>query len=226
MIKVKLLKWLTVSIVIFGALLVQQQVRASMVTYSNESTYTLTVDNSGPLNAPFSGLGASVNVGGVFTVTPGPGVTAIGVGNVIGDTLPTNLGVSGPSLSDLDFSFVDPQNTFGFTVVNWTRPGYVGASTFEVTIFNGTTNVGSTTFNTPPFGEVFFGFESSLSFNSLTLREIIGDIHTGTLASGAIGSIDREWFGKFYVTPIPSAVILGGLGLTFSGWLLKRRNMV
>jgi len=219
MIKVKLLKWLTVSIVIFGALLVQQQVRASMVTYSNESTYTLTVDNSGPLNAPFSGLGASVNVGGVFTVTPGPGVTAIGVGNVIGDTLPTNLGVSGPSLSDLDFSFVDPQNTFGFTVVNWTRPGYVGASTFEVTIFNGTTNVGSTTFNTPSSGEVFFGFKSSHNFDFLTLREIAGgqqDIYSWG------GIADRESFGKFYVTPVPSAIILGVFGLSVAGVKLRK----
>ncbi len=28
------------------------------------------------------------------------------------------------------------------------------------------------------------------------------------------------------ITPVPSAVILGGLGLTFSGWLLKRKRMV
>ena len=28
------------------------------------------------------------------------------------------------------------------------------------------------------------------------------------------------------VTPVPSAVILGGLGLTFSGWLLKRKRMI
>jgi len=28
------------------------------------------------------------------------------------------------------------------------------------------------------------------------------------------------------VVPIPSAVILGGLGLTFSGWMLKRKRMV
>jgi hypothetical protein len=27
-------------------------------------------------------------------------------------------------------------------------------------------------------------------------------------------------------TPLPSAVILGSLGLTFSGWLLKRKRMI
>ena len=106
------------SIVLFGALGAHQQVRASIVTYSDESIYTLTVDTVGPLNAPYSGVTSSVNVGGVFTVTPGPGALGIAVSNVIYNTLPTDLGVYDESLTDLNFIFADFQNTFGFTVNN------------------------------------------------------------------------------------------------------------
>ena len=37
---------------------------------------------------------------------------------------------------------------------------------------------------------------------------------------------DSQGFRVVEVVPLPSAVILGSLGLTFSGWLLKRKRMV
>ena len=51
---------------------------------------------------------------------------------------------------------------------------------------------------------------------------------TGRLASGEL--LDNDFYiggnSKIVLTPIPSAVILGSLGLTFSGWLLKRKRMI
>ena len=51
---------------------------------------------------------------------------------------------------------------------------------------------------------------------------------TGTLADGGLINyqfrIGHE--AKIVLTPLPSAVILGGLGLSFSGWLLRRRRML
>ncbi|MHC4728530.1 MAG: hypothetical protein ACYS17_15015 [Planctomycetota bacterium] len=32
--------------------------------------------------------------------------------------------------------------------------------------------------------------------------------------------------GEVEVVPLPSAFILGSLGLTFSGWMLKRRRLL
>nr|MBC8274745.1 hypothetical protein [Chloroflexota bacterium] len=47
---------------------------------------------------------------------------------------------------------------------------------------------------------------------------------TGTLLSG--DQIDNNFYvnegSRIILTPVPSAVILGGLGLTFSGWLLHK----
>ncbi|MFX0200226.1 MAG: hypothetical protein ACFFCW_29250 [Candidatus Hodarchaeota archaeon] len=37
---------------------------------------------------------------------------------------------------------------------------------------------------------------------------------------------DRTGLDNVALTPVPSAVILGGIGITFSGWLLKRRKML
>jgi len=51
---------------------------------------------------------------------------------------------------------------------------------------------------------------------------------TGMLASGELINNDFSTIGnaRIVLTPVPSAVILGSLGLTFSGWLLRRRRML
>jgi len=224
MFEVKKLKLIVISMVLFGALFLQQEVKGSLITYSDELVYTLSVPVIGPLNAtvpaPGPALTTSINVAGLFTITPGPRATFIGVSNLLGNSLPTDLGVGNDqSFSDYDFSFTNPQNSFGFTVANSTAPGWVGTSTFEVTIFNGIANVGSTTFSSPSSGEVFFGFKSTLAFDFLTLREITGDVQNATQFGGAA---DREFFGKFYVTPIPPAVLLGVLGLGVTGLKLRK----
>jgi hypothetical protein len=52
-------------------------------------------------------------------------------------------------------------------------------------------------------------------------------ILSGTLSNGDpvnnMFQIRRD--GQIILTPVPSAVVLGSLGLTFSGWLLRRRKM-
>jgi len=48
----------------------------------------------------------------------------------------------------------------------------------------------------------------------------------GIEGSTMVGSYDDASGSHGFVTPVPSAVILGSLGLTFSGWLLKRKRMV
>ncbi len=53
---------------------------------------------------------------------------------------------------------------------------------------------------------------------------------TGTLASGDLINnqfrIGENATIKLVSIPVPSAVILGSLGLTFSGWLLHKRRML
>ena len=44
--------------------------------------------------------------------------------------------------------------------------------------------------------------------------------------SGVSSGNGGAYFDNFQITPVPSAVILGSLGLTFSGWLLRRRKML
>ena len=51
---------------------------------------------------------------------------------------------------------------------------------------------------------------------------------TGILASGDLININFSTLedARIVLTPVPSAVILGSIGLTFSGWLLRRRKML
>ncbi|UCH70810.1 MAG: hypothetical protein JSV29_02175, partial [Candidatus Bathyarchaeota archaeon] len=76
---------------------------------------------------------------------------------------------------------------------------------------------------------VTFGYgEVSSIYNSKNYYMEPARRLTGILASGEL--IDVDFYlgddAKIVLTPLPSSVILGSIGLTFSGWLLKRRKML
>lgn len=212
--------WMTIACVAVLTLLARgEQVRADIILYSSESAFVSATTPTGPLDAPFSGTTSSITVGGgLFTVTPGPGVPAIAVGNVVGIGLPTSLVVTGMSLSNFNFTFDGPPTAFGFTVANATDAVFLpGTSLFEVTLFNNATQVGAGSFVSPGSGNIFFGVQSSDPFNLLTLREVVGGPQNATPFGGFA---DREFFGRFFTDthPVPepgslSLFVLGILGL-------------
>ena len=69
---------------------------------------------------------------------------------------------------------------------------------------------------------------SSLTFTS-SLGVAIGDLDGSfsyRLLLVEYGASSDSLDSRASVVPVPSAVILGSLGLTFSGWLLKRKRMM
>jgi len=76
---------------------------------------------------------------------------------------------------------------------------------------------------------VAFGYgEVSSIYNSTNYYMEPARRLTGILASGEL--IDVDFYlgddAKIVLTPIPSTVILGTIGITFSGWMLHRRKML
>jgi hypothetical protein len=213
-----------------------EQVEADIITYSSEPAFVSATMPLGPLDAPFSAVTNSVTVGGgLFTVTPGPGVPGIAVANVIGIGLPSSLVVDGMSLSNFNFAFGAPTTAFGVTVANATAPDFLpGTSVFDIALFNNTAQVGMASFVSPGSGNIFFGVQSSDPFNLLTLREVVGGPQNATPFGGFA---DREFFGRFYVTqapvsepntPVPEPKTFALLGLGIScllayGWRNQRR---
>jgi len=91
--------------------------------------------------------------------------------------------------------------------------------TFSVSLFNGIVPVGSLQFNATNDIAAFIGVHSSLGFNRVEIREIIGDF-------------DNEYFGRFYTgaqplpggpVPEPSTYALVGSGVGLAA-LLRRRK--
>lgn len=76
-------------------------------------------------------------------------------------------------------------------------------STFEVTLFDGTTEVGSFTFARPNDQATFVGVWTDFGFDNIEIEE-------------TIGGIGNEFFGQFYTgttaIPEPTTLALFGLG--------------
>jgi hypothetical protein len=77
----------------------------------------------------------------------------------------------------------------------------------------------------------------AMSFSPTTLSgyldgQLIGSFSDISSTPINVGSLELvfqqqdQHVDNIFLTPIPSAVVLGSLGLTFSGWILKRRKMV
>lgn len=201
---------------------------AAVQTYSDEAEFIAQTAAAGPYSAPFIGVSTSVLIAdGLITATPGPGVPNLGVGNVLYIGLPSSLMTDGMSESDMDFSFSSSASAFGFTVANATGTSYLpGDSTFAVTWFDGSTELGKTQFVSPGTGSVFFGIRSTESFTRISLREVIGGPENATIYGGFA---DREFFGKFYLAlaspiPEPTSWLLMALGCTALMLVAKRKS--
>lgn len=171
--------------------------QAIITTFADETGFTTQLSPEGPLDAPISsGETDSVYVGdGLIIITPGWGVASIAVGNIVGNSLPTDLIVSGGAYSNFCFSFEAPVSGFGFGVSSWTASGD-GTSDFMVIIYYESVAIGSTMFSAPSSGEIFFAMLSTEEFEALTIMETSGGPQNDTS-----GGVDREFFGKFYVVP-------------------------
>lgn len=119
------------------------------------------------------------------------------------------LGIS--DVENLNADFDSPVFAAGFDFVDRTTgdpdcPGF--DSIFTVTLLNGSTTVGSFTFNAPNNIASFIGVQSSTPFSRLQIRE-------------TTGGCENDFFGQFYVTPVPepstwSLLLLGGAALRFA----------
>lgn len=167
--------------------------------FDNATTFLVNNSTIGPINAPFSGTTSLINVEEYgFTIKPGIGTSAIAVGNVINDSLPSDLFVDGQSYSNLNFEFAKNIRGFGFAVESVTCEDYRGESNFVVTLKQDGVEVGTVRFSTPADGFVFVAFVSKVSFNSIELVESEGGPENQTESGGCA---DRESFGNFYIVP-------------------------
>lgn len=165
-----------------------------------------------------------------LTFTRGPGVTQLGVSNVITSCCTvqfvSDLGVGNDmNWSDINIASSNPLTSFGFGVFSQ-HNSYVqglGDSLFTITLFdkNGTINVGTGTFVAPSYtpipgyigvnsdagalpGLVFVGITSDILFDSLQIRE------SRTYPTGGPynvnGGGDMEFFGAFFATPVTASL--------------------
>ena len=165
-----------------------------------------------------------------LTFTRGPGVTQLGVSNLITSCCTvqfvSDLGVGNDmNWSDINIASSNPLTSFGFGVFsqhNFYVQG-LGDSLFTITLFdnNGTNNVGSGTFIAPSLGAdppysgvnsdarslpglVFVGITSDILFDSLQIRE------SRTYPTGGPynvnGGGDAEFFGAFFATPVTASL--------------------
>jgi hypothetical protein len=86
-------------------------------------------------------------------------------------------------------------------------------STFQITLLNGVTPVGSHTFNGPDAALFFVGVWSSDAFNRIEIRD-------------TTNTIDDEFFGNFLTgdRPLPEPTTLALFGVGLLGLAMRRRR--
>ena len=193
---------------------------ASTVTYSSFSAFTGATgatSATGPLPCAFGGL-SSKTVGSV-TFGLGPGATGLEFGAAGCDPNFWSSLIAGQDLAvdaveSITATFASPVFSAGFWFHEPSRGGstsdtcFVTActdSTFSVTLFNGSTLVGTFTYNAPDDVLAFVGVASTLAFNRMDITELTG-------------TIDDEYYGEFYTSatasvPEPTTLLLLSAGL-------------
>ncbi|MES1983068.1 MAG: fibronectin type III domain-containing protein [Pseudomonadota bacterium] len=189
---------------------------------------------AGPINPPFSGVTtdpivapASPSGAPALTFTRGPGVTQLGVSNIVagsGVQFVSDLGVGNDmNWSDINITPSSPVNALGFGVSSYHDPSVprYGDSKFIITLFDASGEyVGGGTIVAPsidPYfpngaqesdvmpGFTFVGITSYRPFKRVEIRESrtypTGGVQNATIYGGLA---DRESFGAFYAS-VPMA---------------------
>ena len=197
--------------------LVSAQVNASIVTFNDKSTFIGATGSTSATGAiPDLGfVGSSATVGDVTfsRAPPGGGIWVGASGNVEvpgGDWAPVipgndvaidgieNINVElASSVFSFGFDFQEP--SIGRDIPNGIIIGscFVPVctdSTFEVTLLDNSTFVGSFMFNAPDDVLSFIGVSSDLAFNRVEIRDLTA-------------TIDDEYFGEFYTAAFPIPVV-------------------
>lgn len=197
---------------------------ATLLTYDDQATF-LAATGASDATGALPALGERDDA-----VTPGSSATTVGavtfhatrwfmgaVSGVVGSDWTTRLpgvdiaisvGPGGSADDSIDISFVSAVYAAGF---DFSEPSLGGAvqngcylpcvdSTFEVTLENGNTTVGSFQFNVVDDTAAFVGVWSSLPFTSLEVREIVG-------------RDDNEYYGRVYTGNTPAVAEPAALAL-------------
>jgi hypothetical protein len=133
----------------------------------------------------------------------------VGVGDWYDGTTGNDVAIN--DFENMDVAFAGAVYSMGFDFVepDATMPSWGGSpvdSTFEVTLKDGPTTVGTFQFNAPDDVITFVGVWSDTAFNRVEIREISG-------------GIDDEYFGEFYTGTTPWAApppVLYGTDITFN----------
>jgi hypothetical protein len=145
----------------------------------------------------FSYLLGEVPTNGVVQIDGGPGDTNhITVPNIV--SVGDNSGI-------LRIALPSAVNLFGYGFAVFSESSVLGATT--MTAFNGTTSVGSLSFNSvpdPQFAGGFAGISSTLPFNNVEL--------TFDSVQASAFAVDNVKFGAASAVPEPSSALIGLLG--------------
>ncbi len=175
------------------------QSQSGIQTFTDRAAFlaaTGATSATGPLpNLGFIGSGPATAGSVTFGLAPGGDNISIGALNISGvpggDWYPQTPGHDiALGYENLQVEFATPVYSMGFDFVepNLTMPAYGGApvdSLFQVSLFNGATEVASFTFNAPDDQLAFVGVSSALPF-------------TRAWISDTTGNDDDEYFGGFY----------------------------
>lgn len=202
-----------------GVLLAASQAGAATVGFSDRASFlAASGEATNHANPPVSKRTGPATIGGLV-ITPETS-NFFSINNSVSG-ITNALVFSDRSGENFDVAINDDVFGFGFDIF---EPNIVSggcgvtcvASTFQITLFNNATVIGSETFTPTPSSSVadFFGITSTTAFNGVTIRE-------------TVGTNDNEHFGNFTTVvaavplPAPFALLLASLaGLVF----LKRRQ--
>jgi len=202
-----------VKVILAAALLMSaSSVSAAVIISTDASDFNLTSEtfpNTGFTNSNI------VSVSGNITLDNAVGV-GTGVGDFTGTAAYTNFtgALSGDEYvlngdENFDLIFSSQQTAFAMDYVDASI-----ASTFNLTFFDGASNVGSTSFVTSSFGTAeFIGFISSVAFDRVEIRE---DDGTG----------NSDEFFQFHTAEAvsePGSLAVFGLGLLGLGYIRRRK---
>lgn len=180
-----------------AVLLAAAQAQAAVTAFSDKALF---LGNTGAtvVTAPYFDGGFNSYIGPFGSIVSG-GVTFTQVTGALymGDAS-TRLAGGEISINDwesMDLALDSPVYAIGFDFVEPEHDPLVNASfvdsTFTVGLFQGSTSVGSFSFNAPNDSAAFAGALSTRAFDRVRIRE-------------TVGGIENEFFGQFYASALPS----------------------